>query len=156
MGHEAVKLPALAAQNVGKDLRRGKIRIVRTGKTKSDGSHAIGQVGFVMQSGGRDGGKIEFRPRGQLLGRNLAEGFLHLRQGGLRFDIADDDEDGIVRTIPGVVELPQVGAGGFLKRRSRAESVMFVGRALELGFEQLGVKYGGEQRYRQCTERRQL
>ena len=65
---------------------------------------------------------------------------MHLRQNDLRFDVADDDEHGIVGRIPIVVEFAQVGTGGFVKRWARAECVVFVRRAFEHRLQKLHVK----------------
>ena len=140
MRHKAVKFSALAAQHIGQNLRGRKIRIFRAGETKNHGGHSIRQIRVEFQRVGFDRRKIVSRARWQRCRRDFAENVFHLRENFFRLHVADDDEHGVVRHIPGVVKFTQVSIGGFIKGRSRAERIVRVGRTLEHGGEQLLVE----------------
>ena len=83
---------------------------------------------------------MKFWPRGKFRRRDAAENFLHLRQRLRRFHVADDDEDGVVGHIPGVVEFSKHGIGGLVEGRPRAQSGLIVRRAFEHGRQQFHVE----------------
>ncbi len=67
----------------------------------------------------------------------------HACQHGLRFNIAGDHENGVVRRVPILVEFSEHGAGGGFKRWPGAERVVRVGGAGEKIFVQACDEFVG-------------
>ena len=140
MRDEIVKFPALAAEDVRQNLRRGEVRIVRAGEAKSDGSHSIRRIRVELYRVRFHRLKIKNRTRRKRRRGNVAKNLLHVFQRLHRLYVADNDEYGIVRHVPGVVKFSQVGISRFVERRARAQTNVFVGRAFEHGGHQLNIK----------------
>lgn len=138
--HEAVKVAAPAAQDIGEDLGGGVIPAVETWKAEGDGNHTVGQVGFELDGVGSDGlENIRGTRRKSSAGDSSENGFDFI-EGFLQRHVAGDHENSVVWRVPGGLEFPQVGVGGFIERRPCAERVVFIWRASEHDLQELHVK----------------
>ena len=77
---------------------------------------------------------------GELLPRHVPEELLDGLQDGGGLDVADDDEDRVVGSVPGVVKVLEHRAGRTIERGPGAEGVVGVGRSREHRLQEPGVE----------------
>ena len=84
--------------------------------------------------------RLDLGTRRQLFGFEGAEQRLDLGQGGLGIDIAHHHENGVVGRVPGVMKFLEIGRGGLLERRPRAERIVRIRRVGKHGLADFRVQ----------------
>ena len=85
--------------------------------------------------------EVNFRPGGQLFGGNVSEEVLHLRERGLRIDVAHNNQDGVVGGVPLIVKILKQRRRRLVERRPCAQAGIGQRRALIHSRKHLGVKH---------------
>ena len=115
LGDQGIEVSAPASQHVRQDHPGREVRAVEAGKTIGHDRKSIGQIGIELNRSGFERLEIDDRPgRHGPLG-NGCEEFLHHCQCFWHVHVTNDDEDGIVRPIPGLIKLLEHGARRLLE-----------------------------------------
>ena len=139
-GDQSVEVSSLAAEHVGQHLDRSMVRAVVAGSAERHHRQSNGQVGFELKGFRFHRLQVHLFPWGQFLGRDVGKELFDLSQCLLRFDVADDDHNGVVGRVPGVVEFLEHGAGGLVEGGLCPQSVMGVDRSPEHPCQKFGVE----------------
>jgi hypothetical protein len=128
---ELVQRAAVRTEHALQNKRGKKVRILKAGHAKADGSQRIGQGTSAPDH--RAFERLEMRGLvgGNLLLGNRFEVRAHRRQRGGRIDVTRDDQHRVIRRIPFIPERFQARSGQRIEGGFGADSRMLVNGALE-------------------------
>jgi hypothetical protein len=129
--NQGVEFPPPAVQHVLENLPCGVIGAVVPRHPVGDYGQSVRQVGVENDGGRSRRREANVRARGEGTGRYRPEQALHSRKSAARVHVPGDDQDGIVRRIPLLVEFPKHRPGRLPEGGTRPERILGVRRSRE-------------------------